>query len=580
MARQPPSHLVDIALGVETAVPIPAVTLFAEADFAGANRPLGVGTYRFFNAGDFNDVAVSVRVSPGFGMIAMEDADEGGGFGRAVDLLEDVPNLAAYEFDRKISYVNVFSTVKPGFIWVRGAISGGQYVAGHWERVRAAGNPPQPIVAVVSPPYPAHELKVVTKLQVNGSETVITALGPQTGGEVAMWNYARTNLMGVTGNDFRGPEPIGSAAFERASNNVAIPDFLNFWYPQARPHDHRSGGYYKHTLAGKVKESHVADISGTYQDFDVNIDVFPNAGFEYLLSESHPREYTDIMSTQWTLSLHTKGQPNCDDADSRAEFTFVECEIQPYHDENAIPARLLDDAVKARAGLDICVHGPWIYDKGHCCHAEIHPAEQIWWSEDAGPGKRVYRMHVICDASKRFWWRDQMDDGTKLKPWGAPPIKGLFAIAFEADLGGPASGIVPRSPVTYEVANVDFYNVPVIPGTNQIYTLKHDDRVLVSFKPGNDAFRVSFENVGTDGGNKVRGFLVIETSVGSVTQKVVDGAFPAGTDVDGIDQDKEREVFEKLDGHYYFTVTETAARLSRSDVLDSHFSVLRGRVIG
>jgi hypothetical protein len=103
-----------------------------------------------------------------------------------------------------------------------------------------------------------------------------------------------------------------------------------------------------------------------------------------------------------------------------------------------------------------------------------------------------------------------MDDGTKLKPWGAPPIRGVFAIAFEVQLGHPA--------VTYEVSNIDDFNVAVAPDTNQTHDLVYENNVLVSFIPRNDAFEVSYEHVGLTGGNKVRGFLVLETTVGTLRQ--------------------------------------------------------------
>src|SRR5262249_9224285 len=153
-----------------------------------------------------------------------------------------------------------------------------------------------------------------------------------------------------------------------------------------------------------------------------------------------------------------------------------------------------------------------------------------------------YSLNVICDGSKRFWWRDQMDDGTKLKPWGAPPIKGLFAIAFEVKIGG----LVATPPVLFEVANVDFHNVAVFPGANQVYTLVYQGKTLVQFVPHNDAFKVSFEGVGQSSPDTVRGFLVIETSVGTCTQKSTQAIdvsstpprivhVPMGTDVDKID---------------------------------------------
>src|SRR5450631_1227265 len=151
-----------------------------------------------------------------------------------------------------------------------------------------------------------------------------------------------------------------------------------------------------------------------------------------------------------------------------------------------------------------------------------------------------------------------MDDGTKLKPWGAPPITGLFAIAFEVELG--------KGPVKYEVSNLDDYNVAVIPNGNQTYDLVYQNQTLVTFIPHNDAFKVTYESVSSVASNlsavvgtKVRGFLVIETTVGTLTQKttqlVIPSPFPAqpptvvdipqGTDVNKIDQRYERLAFEK-----------------------------------
>jgi hypothetical protein len=84
------------------------------------------------------------------------------------------------------------------------------------------------------------------------------------------------------------------------------------------------------------------------------------------------------MSAEWRLTLHQHGQPNCDDSKSVAEFTFIEAEILPSGDIHGGTAQTLNDMILARGRQDIGVYGPWIYDKGHCCHAEIHPAEQIW----------------------------------------------------------------------------------------------------------------------------------------------------------------------------------------------------------
>src|SRR5262249_14894706 len=154
------------------------------------------------------------------------------------------------------------------------------------------------------------------------------------------------------------------------------------------------------------------------------------------------------------LSLHQSGKASCDDDASKAEFTFVEAEVQVTGDIHAAGGQILNDAILKRGPSPICVYGPWVYDKGHCWHSGVPPAEQVWFRDDLPNGGKKYSLNVISDGSKRFWWRDQMDDGTKLKPWGAPPIKGLFAIAFEVKIGG----LVATPPVLFEVANVDFHN--------------------------------------------------------------------------------------------------------------------------
>jgi len=413
-------------------------------------------------------------------------------------------------------------------------------------------------LAALAPPPPPPPLPPppVTAMTVSGPQSTITVLGPQSAQHASRWNQAISDQMGVIGNDFRAPEEIGSAAFERASNNKLIPDFFDFWFPQTMPSD--NGHHYKKSLAGKIQDVHIASISGTYEDNDLNIDIVPNPNYQDLLKYAHPREYTDIMSAEWNLTLHSHGQASCDDAASVAEFTFIEAEVQVSGDIHAGAAQLLNDMILKRTGSDICVYGPWIYDKGHCCHAEIHPAEQIWWSEDIPNGKK-YTFSVISDASQRFWWRDQMDTGTKLIPWGAPPIYGLFAIAFDVSFSTiHAAG---QQPLVFEVSNMDDYNVKEFPHGNQVYSLVYQGQTLIQFLPHNDAFEVSFEGVGSSGAQgpglstHIRGFLVFVTGVGTVTQKVTNGLVPKGSNVNAVTEILERAAFEKVEGHYIFTVT-------------------------
>ena len=73
---------------------------------------------------------------------------------------------------------------------------------------------------------------------------------------------------GVIGSDFRGPQEIGSAQFERDSNNALIPDWLNFWYPNKQPNDHRSIVYFKRTLTGLITDKITKNWSGLVIEAD------------------------------------------------------------------------------------------------------------------------------------------------------------------------------------------------------------------------------------------------------------------------------------------------------------------------
>ena len=111
--------------------------------------PLDEGDTRF--PADFNDSASSIRVAPGYCAVLYEHANEYGGYGASVDLLEDCPDLSVYGFDKKTSYVHVFRTERDGYVWARGAMRD----AGHWARKRARGGSDlNSTVAVVAPPAP------------------------------------------------------------------------------------------------------------------------------------------------------------------------------------------------------------------------------------------------------------------------------------------------------------------------------------------------------------------------------------------------------------------------------------------
>ncbi|MGH8602030.1 MAG: hypothetical protein ACREXR_04410 [Gammaproteobacteria bacterium] len=263
---------------------------------------------------------------------------------------------------------------------------------------------------------------------------------------------------------------------------------------------------FKRTLSGRLLRSKIAAGSVIYEDRDLCIYIEPSEGYKYLVTDAHRREYTDIMSIQWRLTAHQSGQPNCDDSESVAAEKFLEAEI----DTSSEAKRRLNIILQSSVGRKICVYGPWIYDKGHCCHAEIHPAEQIWWS-DSSPGGKAYLCHLFCDNSKRFWWRDQMDDGTKLKPWGAPPITGTFAIAFETKVNSP--------PKQFQIAVQDVSNATARGDFTRHHLIYQNNTLVSVIQDPDNLVKVSFENVGLVGADMVRGFIVLEATVGTCIQK-------------------------------------------------------------
>jgi hypothetical protein len=541
------------------------VTLHNGKDFLDEFLYIEIGVHRLQTPSDFNDIASSITVPPGFVATVFEHADSDGGFGRSVDLMEDCADLSKYDFDNKISYISVFKPNQPGFFWARGSIRNGEFMPGHWERRPASGIPVNN-VAVVSPPIPS---RIVSKtvIERNDSQFTLSSIGPQSDQDASSYDHSQT-LMGVIGSDYKGAEEIGSAATERASNNIAIPDNFNFWYPQKSPRDHRNK-FFKQTLSGIIlggeKQPRIVDVDGTYEDSDFNVDVLPSAKYMNLITDGHRPELSGLQAAKlkkdnigFSNPLGTFKNP-CTEP-----FTFIEAEI----DAGSNAKSALNFLTRQRIGKQIAIYGAWVYDIGHCHQPEIHPAEQIWWSENEGKNRK-YTMNIFSDSSKRFWWRSQMDDGTKKKPWGAPPITGTFAIAFEVEIGvGGKFGLgdFSKPGKKFEVSNIEDFNVAQNPNSNKVYNLVYQNNVLVSFVPRNNAFKVSFEGVGFKPGTThiVRGFLVIEATVGTVTQitKRISTQFlqydvPVGTTADSIPEAYEKLAFKKVEGHYMFSILQS-----------------------
>lgn len=163
------------------------VIIYEHSNFSGTSKSFGVGTYRFTTPADFNDIVSSIKVPAGLVAVIYEHANEKGGYGNYIDLMEDCADLSIYNFNDKVSYLSVFNASKPGYIYMRNRTIKNQFVAGHWERLRANSplpnnSPPAvssslpetvvPVKKVVDEKIPIYriELRIVTGKQANEDE--------------------------------------------------------------------------------------------------------------------------------------------------------------------------------------------------------------------------------------------------------------------------------------------------------------------------------------------------------------------------------------------------------------------------
>ena len=137
------------------------VVIFDRPNFQGPSKPFGVGRHRLINEVEFNDLASSIKVSRGLGVIVYEHADEGGGYGEWVDFLEDQADLSRYRFDNKISYLEVFYLKRGNQVYERNKIENGRFVPGHWVPGIDDPDNPNPVVA----PFKEGHLPEITSFE-------------------------------------------------------------------------------------------------------------------------------------------------------------------------------------------------------------------------------------------------------------------------------------------------------------------------------------------------------------------------------------------------------------------------------
>ncbi len=213
------------------------------------------------------------------------------------------------------------------------------------------------------------------------------------------------------------------------------------------------------------------------------------------------------------------GTPDCGDGIANcveAEVTAVSSLHQGFHyfpDVRSAPGYPAPQA---------CANGPFVADRGHGNHAEVHPAQLLWWRDECAAwdpktcARSTLNMMIVQDDSDRY------DGGVDFaatpnapagwRPWAESPVGGEFRIALsfpplartpgvyfvfedsgERVVTSTASGLAPAGPTVIERGGEALYRAALIGNSDRI--------------------RIGFEEVCWDGSD-LRGYLKVSAAVG------------------------------------------------------------------
>jgi hypothetical protein len=261
------------------------------------------------------------------------------------------------------------------------------------------------------------------------------------------------------------------------------------------------GNYYpidgfKRTHTGLLLNHYIRRIDGNGDD-DVNFYITPDPRNTHLL------QYLARRSNKKKASEWRQINGEIDVADHQKK------QFYPY-----LPHMPL-------AGLNIVnAYGPFVHDADdyiakHHDYIEIHPSEQLWWTNvlNIGLGKTTeYHLMLMRDASSKF----------NNDRWTSDPLPGIFAIAFTVNTKAE------RLRYVGEIVNSDNVNFRSTDGIKHVFRFNNTPLVEVN-EPEANLVDVSFEEVHIDqqklqttGDTILKGFVVFKTSVGKAFEKLGD----------------------------------------------------------
>lgn len=547
------------------------VVLFDGTNYGGQSRSFGIGDYTLSAPADLNDLASSFRVPKGWVVLVYEHANEKGGYGNYIDLMEDCPDLSVYGFNDKISFLRVFSATRPGYVYVRGRISNNQYVAGHWERERASGlkpdNSPPAVASSLSqtgtpddytyaPQATQAEIDELNDILANQSGVAV--LGGETtkpfyyhhnkdGEEVYKYNKV-IDPARLPGKFFDwAAEKLGRAGFIVKPFEVVtdiatdIKDWIfgssstkmkmDCWYPVSE---------YKTTVCGTMKGDAFI-CSQDYMHTQVTLD--KDVCFSLVPSE----RFRSVLSNRWIDET----------------FEDIEGEVKPTYlsnyntqtkksTESLTPRNPL--LMQIKKDENVCLYGPWMGDildlnfkipipltdekieLGNIDlrkHNEIHPVNQIWRKK----GNETQLIAVV-DGTGYF---QKIGNGEIAASGLGQRMRFYKAFAFPANQ--PKVNRTTRQ-VLIDGVGFEFTDYPVSDIKEETLTLKYKGSLLLTVRDNSrvknqKTHKVFFENVKARPDGTLQGYIVIETEPimrqgGSINIIVMDDTSGGTHKIDGL----------------------------------------------
>lgn len=518
------------------------VALYENSNYTGTSKILSPGQYIL---SDFNDIASSLKVPPGMVAYIYEHAASDKGYGMSADIMEDVPDLSIYNFNDKVSYIDIFYASKDNkFDWARGAMVNGQFIAGHWERKRANGKKPDNFPPAVVSTIPevfdpndignvplASQAEIDEFNNIQKSQLGVAVLG----GETTKPFYYHHNKPGEEVYKYDkviDPSRLPAGFFNWASEKLGragiivkpleavtdlagdIKDFIfgsgstkqkmDCWYPDSE---------FKKTVCGKMKE----DAFICPQDYlhtqvtvdkDVCMNLTPSENFRSFLTNRWTGETTDhIEGEVKSVNLSNYNTETKKTAETTTPRNPMLLQIKK--DEN------------------VCLYGPWMGDildinlnvpvpltakKIELAdidlrkNNEIHPINQLWKRN----GKEIL-LTAIVDGTGYF----QKIGNGEIAASGLYQ-KMRFYIAFY--LPGRIRAGVFASSLEFDINGIgfDFTNNPTSGVQPETIILKQNGAVRVKINDNSvlrnqRTHKVFFDKIRKRTDGAVQGYIVVET---------------------------------------------------------------------